>query len=392
MMITLIKKSLFNLMLIAGFCALAIVITIPLRAELRFNTAEKLATTYKWKDAEAAFRSAVKIDPCNVKYLDGLGKFLVLQARYSDYKELLLKDAEKSFVKLLELNPRNAEIYLELGLLELSRRSFGEAFGCFRKAKENDPDGFNVAYAIGVVGLGAWKDIGDGDRSFVMDRLKHAIWARSAYADDIYTRVWNERKDFDLLRKITPETLDGQRGLFSFIVSHNLLQFRKEQADRLEYYLKNKAPDIFLDEETAKAKRLKEVKNRYNRQEEKRVVSEQDWHGNTPDGKFIYENGNMYWTGTIDAAIGVPQGGVTIKIRAKGQPADGVYPYMIVELDGEEIGESFVESPEWKDYEFKVNTTGGIKVISVTFVNDGGNAKEDRNLFIGSAEILKSGK
>lgn len=68
---------------------------------------------------------------------------------------------------------------------------------------------------------------------------------------------------------------------------------------------------------------------------------------------------------------------------------------MIVELDGEWIGETLVDGPDWKEYSFKINSDGGIRVLSVTFVNDFCDAKEDRNLFIGEARVEskeKSGK
>ena len=74
---------------------------------------------------------------------------------------------------------------------------------------------------------------------------------------------------------------------------------------------------------------------------------------------------------------------------AKGSAADGIYPYMIVELDGEGIGEMFVDSTDWKEYLFDVDTDGGMKVLSVTFANDGGNEKkgEDRNLYVGKVRV-----
>ena len=98
----------------------------------------------------------------------------------------------------------------------------------------------------------------------------------------------------------------------------------------------------------------------------------------------------MYWTGTVDAAVGLPIGESAIKIRAKGEPAYGIWPYMVVELDGEDIGETFVTSSEWKEYTFNINSNGGTKVLSVTFVNDGGEWEKgtDRNLYIGEACVV----
>jgi hypothetical protein len=73
-----------------------------------------------------------------------------------------------------------------------------------------------------------------------------------------------------------------------------------------------------------------------------------------------------------------------------GSGSRGIYPYMIVEMDGETIGETFVSS-DWKKYSFGINTDGGLKAISVTFANDGGDAAkgEDRNMYVGNAEIKK---
>ena len=62
---------------------------------------------------------------------------------------------------------------------------------------------------------------------------------------------------------------------------------------------------------------------------------------------------------------------------------------MVVELDGEEIGEVYVDSSEWKDYSFVTETDGGKKVLSVSFINDGGNKGkgEDRSLYVGDVVI-----
>ena len=118
------------------------------------------------------------------------------------------------------------------------------------------------------------------------------------------------------------------------------------------------------------------------------VILIPSWQGISADGKNVFNDGTMYWEGTINAALLVPEGHVKINLQAKGSSASGIYPYMIVELDGEIIGEGFVAGPDWRDYEFNVNTNGGIKILSVTFKNDGANLikGEDRNLFIGRAE------
>ncbi|MDD5681458.1 MAG: carbohydrate-binding domain-containing protein, partial [Candidatus Omnitrophica bacterium] len=94
--------------------------------------------------------------------------------------------------------------------------------------------------------------------------------------------------------------------------------------------------------------------------------------------------------GTMDAAIRIPPGKSMIKIQAKGSPADGIFPRMMVELDGRMIGEAYIKNNDWRSYEFKINTDGGIKVLSVSFLNDSSskNGKEDRNLYIGIAKAI----
>jgi len=374
-MITFLKKSVINLILIVAFCLLVTALVRPLVAELKFTDGEKLAARFKWAEAETKFLDAIKIDPFSSRYLAGLGEFLLLQARYSGNKAPLIERAVGLYGRALELDPKNAEYCLKLGAIELSRKNYAEAFEDFRKAAENDPNGFNVAYGIGIAGIGVWKNINEADRLFVVERLKIAMMTRPS--GDIYLKAWNARKDMELLRTITPDDRKGWQGLYNFIVSQNLWQFRKEEAERLNRYTNNK---------TKKPKLLKEVK------EAKSAISAADWQGSTSNGKNKYKNGNMYWSGTMDAAISIPKGSAILRIRAKGQPAGGVWPYMIVELGGEGIDEMFVDTADWKEYDFKVDTEGGAKILRVTFANDGGNAKEDRNLFVGSAEIVKNDK
>jgi len=64
---------------------------------------------------------------------------------------------------------------------------------------------------------------------------------------------------------------------------------------------------------------------------------------------------------------------------------------MSVKLDGEEIGSVAVRSPKWEEYAFSVNTDGGIKVLGITYENDGSDWRkpEDRNLYIGGAKAIK---
>lgn len=388
-MTKLLEKTALNLVLIAAFCVMIMIVIRPLSAELRFSAAKDLVKHYKWVQAEKEFRNAITLDPFNSYYSRELGNFLYAQSGYYGYREPMLREAEGFFRRAIDLDPRDAESWVKLGLIEMHRAAYGKAFENFRRAAADDPNGFRTSYDIGLSGLGAWNDIGESDKLFVVGRLKAAMMARPS--GDIYTKAWNARKDIGLLRAITADDLESQRGLYDFIISHDLWQFRKAQAARVGYYMKDKAPAVFASREADKAGRAQRIKAALERRSgPKRVISAADWYGSAIDGKSMYENGNMYWSGTMNALIDSPKGDVILKIRAKGQSADAIYPYMIIELDNKEIGETFVDSIEWKEYEFKIHTDGGSKVLSVTFANDSNNAKEDRNLFVGSAEIVKS--
>jgi hypothetical protein len=117
-----------------------------------------------------------------------------------------------------------------------------------------------------------------------------------------------------------------------------------------------------------------------------------EWTGKSKDRMNVYEGGSMYWTGTMHTLVTLPEGEATVNIMASGSSANGLFPYMSVELDGNEIGGVFIDSSDWKDYSFKVKTDGGVKVLSVTFANDGSNKEkgEDRNLYVREVRISEN--
>jgi hypothetical protein len=100
----------------------------------------------------------------------------------------------------------------------------------------------------------------------------------------------------------------------------------------------------------------------------------------------------MYWSGRMDALIENPPDIKAIKLRMKGQKAAGTWPYAVIELDGEAVGEIYVDGEDWKEYEIKVSGYPGLRVLSVFFTNDYADGKEDRNLYVDSAEVARAGK
>ena len=415
-MIKFMKRLLINLLLTAGFCALAIVILMPLRAELEFDAAGKFAAAYRWKDAEAAFSKAVKIDPFSAKYLAGFGDFLVAQSKYLDRKDPVLDRAQKLYEKALELNQRDAEYYLAIGLIELDKKSTDRAFRNFRKAAEFDPNGFNIAYQTGYTGISSWSEMNEPDKEFISDRLKHSLRIKPWYARRVYPKVWRVTKDFGLLQKITPDNFMAQKALYDFIISYNLWQFRKDQSAKVESYglWEGKADRqaqvakikgaILESEKLSDANAWRMVNGKWQtvnggettiagnkaRAERRKqgTAAQADWAAVSKDGKDIRRNnGIMYANGTIYALIDIPAGEVSLTLEACGSSAGGIWPYMVVAMDGEEIGETFVDSTVWKECRFSINGPGGEKLIGVSFVNDGGGKGEDRNLFVGSAKV-----
>jgi hypothetical protein len=113
-----------------------------------------------------------------------------------------------------------------------------------------------------------------------------------------------------------------------------------------------------------------------------------DWRGEA--------GGNLYWNRGCFTAIKLYRGKVLFKIQARGTPAQGVSPHMMVTLNQEVLGETDVTSGEWKPYSFTKDVQTGEYTLWVYFTNDfclekdvgGKKIREDRNLFVGAGEML----
>lgn len=360
---------LISITLLAIFIFLVSVIKIPILAEMQYDMAQKLVAKYRWSTAETNFKKAINIDRFNSRYFAGFGEFLIREGSYDDRKKPFFERARALYERALALNPSSAEYAAKLGEIQLclfledegsDPGLVREAFHNFKRAVRNDPNGFNVSYMTGYASISVWKFLKEEERGFILDRLKYSIKTNPYYARYIYPKLWEKTKDLSLLKRITPETPRAN--------------------DEQYFFLK-------------KAKRIEEVKKE-GEATASNAISAREWRGQPTSGKSIYENGEMYWDGAIYAAIRVPEGALVLKIQAKGSPADGTYPYMIVEIDGDKVGETFVYSTEWKEYIFKIWPDAGVKALSITFTNDGINQTkgEDRNLFVGEAKVEKASK
>ncbi len=116
-------------------------------------------------------------------------------------------------------------------------------------------------------------------------------------------------------------------------------------------------------------------------------ISPSDWQGKA--------GGNLYWNAGCQASVKLLRGRVLFTIQARGTPAQGVWPHMVVMLDKEVIGETDVRSGEWEPYPFTKDVQTGEYTLWVYFTNDfslekdvgGKKIREDRNLFVGAGEI-----
>lgn len=375
--------------LIVIFIISVILIVAPFAADIEFNSAKKLAEAYLWERAEEKFDKAIKLDPFDTEHLAWEADFLRKISSTRLDETAFLNKAEKLYERALKLNPYEAEYYLGAGQVELAlflkdkekyKSKFQKAIDDLRKALQNDPRGFNIAYEVGCEFIRVWPSLDAKTKNLAVARLKYVLGQKRWYWVNIYPWVWTHTRDFDVLAHIAPADLGSQKDLFYFLQANDLYQFRKAQLETIDLYMKKEEPEQYARKVREKENRIEETKKRAG-----------GWYGRSDDGKNEYKDGKMYWTGTVSAAFQVPEGLAKVMIQTKGSQADGIYPYMAVELDGREIGATFVDNEDWKEYAFKINSGGGPKVLSITFCNDGADTEknEDRNLYIGEARIVK---
>jgi len=149
------RKMIFRIILAIAFILLITTIALLFISDLKFNLAQNLENKYLWQKAAREYELAVRLVPFNSEYLAGYAKFL--------YKTSDFKKAESLYNRAIKLNPRNAQYYVGLGKAQLM--IYGEnrdsplrglslslALDNFKKAIENDPNGFLVSYEVGYAG------------------------------------------------------------------------------------------------------------------------------------------------------------------------------------------------------------------------------------------------
>jgi len=377
-------KRIINTILIAGFILLIAAAVLPFVADLKYKQAKMLKENYRWEKADRAYQQVVRLDPFNAEHFAEYGYFLMRQGQHHKDKTSWFKRAETLYKESCRLNPEHAEYRFLLGEIKLQLNDLS-GLNDFRIVVGLDPYNFRMNYFIGHSLISIWPSLNKEGKDFALERLSYVLRSKSHYAEYIYPVIIRYTKHFSLTEKVTPETYSSYEKLYRFMKKRNLWQFRKRVAKQLDFYKQKEHPDELEQEKLARTEKIKELKKK---KEASNSILPGDWQGESKGG-HVYKNGNMYSEGKVDALIRIPKGKSTVYIRVKGSPADDIFPYTVLKLDGEEVGEMFVESTEWKEYFFPVNTDGGIKVLSVTFVNDGINEEkgEDRNLYVGEVRV-----
>ncbi|MFH1646017.1 MAG: carbohydrate-binding domain-containing protein, partial [Candidatus Omnitrophota bacterium] len=200
-----------------------------------------------------------------------------------------------------------------------------------------------------------------------------------------------KQHNFSLLQTITPQVLENQEKLYSFIKDFCLWQYRQDQYDRVDYFMKKEEPIVFLRKKYEKAMLVETLKQkaRIEANAERNYISNENWQGLSIDGNRSFENGNMYWSGTMFSPLLINVKKASFIITARATAANDIWPYMIVELDNNIVWEGVVDSEQFREYSFESEAVEGLSILSITYENDGQNKKmlEDRNLYVKDVRV-----
>ncbi len=404
-----LKKFITGALLICAAAAWTVVVVRPLYAEMVFTKAKNFYSGYRWTRAESEFAALVNIDPYNSEYLSAYGDLLrTLSFTRKDGLSYIDK-AIDVYREAVRLNPRWSEYKVKLGqaILVKWKRSGGgagelkEAVRLFREAVFYDPNGLNTAYTVGYAMISLWPYLTPDEKEFTLSRLKFAIEMNYWYSKFIYKKLYSQTRDFRYLVEVTPDKLENHEFLYYFLAQNHLWQFRKLQWTNLERMRQSDDPEGFARKDAESLAALAELKQKAEHDPSMSgptvSVAAQEWHGRSFDGTRSLDGGEMYWNGTITVPVRLKEGRAAIAVnmkrqiitRAKNTRRAEFYPYVVVRLDNEIIGECYVTGDEFDQYKFNVRTGGGIKALSVEYVNDVYYEKKgtDKNLIVGDVGI-----
>ncbi|MBN2190236.1 MAG: hypothetical protein JW728_03400 [Candidatus Aureabacteria bacterium] len=394
------KKIFLNVVVLIISALLALAILKSFISFRNKEMAELYKGKYLWKKAEYFFQKSIKADPYDSSCYSDYADFLLYQSDFAKNAGELLVLSENLYEKASSLNPYWQEYPLKLGQIKIKlailsgekapegiKKLSEDAILFFRKAHENDPFGFNTSYITGYYGIQIYNMLNSKDRDFIARRLKYSLNERPWYSAYIYPIVWNSTGLYDVLREVTPDTLIANELLFLFMTQDPaLIKQWHNQYEKIQGLKQNTGAGGL----SGKAARIHEIKSNVisglNGSDGK-FIDRDGWIGVSEDGGQDISDGNMFFNGIVFGALKLRSGRSVITVSARASKAGNMWPYMVVLLEDEIIGETFVETDEWKNYIFNISSGGGVKIVSVMFINDGGNGKEDRNLYIGDAWV-----
>jgi hypothetical protein len=103
--------------------------------------------------------------------------------------------------------------------------------------------------------------------------------------------------------------------------------------------------------------------------------------GSTPGGWNIWSNGFISTSHDFSAAP------TRLRVMARGEPAFGVWPHMVVSVNGSPVGDVSVQSGDWASYAFELDAAAGSQEIRVAFDNDAFFPPVDRNLLVDNLRV-----
>jgi endoglucanase len=104
-------------------------------------------------------------------------------------------------------------------------------------------------------------------------------------------------------------------------------------------------------------------------------------------GSAIEGGWNLKTNGYISTSHGFTSGTTTLTVVAKGTIAGGVWPHMVVKVNGVSVGEAFVNTTSWTPYTFQFNASAGTQEIRVIYDNDSRVKGADRSLQVDKVTV-----
>ncbi len=108
---------------------------------------------------------------------------------------------------------------------------------------------------------------------------------------------------------------------------------------------------------------------------------------------FRRESDHVYMGagGTIEGPVRIEKAGrYHVDVWGKGTKGAGVYPIVVLDMGGAEIGRVEIKSDDWAPHSLAVDLPQGEKTLRLRFINDDAPAPEDRNLWLERLEFEKS--